>query len=210
MQVNISSRNLTVSDRFREYVAERTHKIEHIASRIESLSIKVTRHDHQRAAGIEDQVELTVTEPGHVIRAEAQASDKFAAFDIAFDKLAERLRRLSDKNKIHRGQHKPFSLTELSAHDFAELSVSPVDGDLLLGRTAAVATDDTESAVDLGESPVVIRRKEFVGSELSVDEAVDRMELVGHDFYLFFDAETKKPSVVYRRKGWNYGVIALG
>ncbi len=210
MQVNISSRNLTVSDRFREYVAERTHKIEHIASRIESLSIKVTRHDHQRAAGIEDQVELTVTEPGHVIRAEAQASDKFAAFDIAFDKLAERLRRLSDKNKIHRGQHKPFSLTELSAHDFAELSVSPVDGDLLLGRTAAVATDETESAVDLGESPVVIRRKEFVGSELSVDEAVDRMELVGHDFYLFFDAETKKPSVVYRRKGWNYGVIALG
>ena len=210
MQVNISSRNLTVSDRFREYVAERTHKIEHIAPRIESLSIKVTRHDHQRAAGIEDQVELTVTEPGHVIRAEAQASDKFAAFDIAFDKLAERLRRLSDKNKIHRGQHKPFSLTELSAHDFAELSVSPVDGDLLLGRTAAVATDETESAVDLGESPVVIRRKEFVGSELSVDEAVDRMELVGHDFYLFFDAETKKPSVVYRRKGWNYGVIALG
>ena len=57
---------------------------------------------------------------------------------------------------------------------------------------------------------MVIRRKEFVGSELSVDEAVDRMELVGHDFYLFFDAETKKPSVVYRRKGWNYGVIALG
>ncbi len=214
MQVNISARNLTVSDRFREYVAERTHKIEHLASRVESLSIKVTRHDHQRAAGPEDQVELTVTEPGHVIRAEAQAGDKFAAFDVALDKLSERLRRLGDKQKVHRGQHVPLSLTELSAHDFAELSVNPVDGDVLLGRggsasaDAEVAPDST--AVDLGDSPVVIRRKEFAGAEMSVDDAVDHMELVGHDFYLFLDSETKKPSVVYRRKGWNYGVIALG
>ena len=213
MEVNISARNLTVSDRFRSYVAERTQKIEHIASRVESLSIKVTRHDHQRAAGVEDQVELTVIEPGHVIRAEAHAGDKFAAFDIALDKLAERLRRLGDKNKVHRGQHKPLSLTELSAHDFAELSVQPVDSDVLLGRpTPAEASSAAaeDASPDLGESPVVIRRKEFAGSEMTSEEAVDHMELVGHDFYLFLDAETKKPSVVYRRKGWNYGVIALG
>lgn len=213
MEVNISARNLTVSDRFRSYVAERTQKIEHIASRVESLSIKVTRHDHQRAAGVEDQVELTVIEPGHVIRAEAHAGDKFAAFDIALDKLAERLRRLGDKNKVHRGQHKPLSLTELSAHDFAELSVQPVDSDVLLGRPAPVEASSAaaeDALPDLGESPVLIRRKEFVGSEMTSEEAVDHMELVGHDFYLFLDAETKKPSVVYRRKGWNYGVIALG
>jgi len=208
MQVNISARNLTVSDRFREYVEDRTHKIEHLASRVESLSIKVTRHDHQRASGPEDQVELTVTEPGHVIRAEAQAGDKFAAFDIALDKLSERLRRLGDKHKVHRGQHRPASLTELSAHDFAELSINPVDSDVLLGRPAAPAAE-AEVAVDLGESPIVIRRKEFAGSEMSVEDALDHMELVGHDFYLFVDAETKKPSVVYRRKGYNYGVIAL-
>jgi ribosomal subunit interface protein len=213
MEVNISARNLTVSDRFRSYVAERTQKIEHIASRVESLSIKVTRHDHQRAAGVEDQVELTVIEPGHVIRAEAHAGDKFAAFDIALDKLAERLRRLGDKNKVHRGQHKPLSLTELSAHDFAELSVQPVDSDVLLGRPTPVEASSAaaeDASLDLGESPVVIRRKEFAGSEMTSEEAVDHMELVGHDFYLFLDAETKKPSVVYRRKGWNYGVIALG
>ena len=210
MEVNISARNLTVSDRFRAYVAERTHKIEHVASRVESLSIKVTRHDHQRASGPEDQVELTVTEPGHVIRAEAHAGDKFAAFDIALDKLAERLRRLGDKHKVHRGQHRPASLTELSAHDFAELGIKPVDSDVLLGRNESAEVATEPGAPDLGESPVVIRRKEFVGEELSVEDALDRMELVGHDFYLFVDAETKKPSVVYRRKGWNYGVIALG
>jgi len=210
MEVNISARNLTVSDRFRAYVAERTHKIEHVASRVESLSIKVTRHDHQRASGPEDQVELTVTEPGHVIRAEAHAGDKFAAFDIALDKLAERLRRLGDKHKVHRGQHRPASLTELSAHDFAELGIKPVDSDVLLGRNESAEAATEPGAPDLGESPVVIRRKEFTGEELSVEDALDRMELVGHDFYLFVDAETKKPSVVYRRKGWNYGVIALG
>jgi ribosomal subunit interface protein len=210
MLVNISARNLSVSDRFREYVEERTHKIEHLASGAESLKIKVTRHDHQRAAGVEDQVELTVTKPGHVIRAEAQAADKFAAFDIALDKLAERLRRLGDKNKVHRGQHVPLSLTELSAHDFAELGVKPVESDILLGQKHAANDLPQQDAVDLGESPVVIRRKEFVGSELSAEEALDRMELVGHDFYLFLDSQTKKPSVVYRRKGWTYGVISLG
>ena len=207
MEVNISARNLTVSDRFRAYVAERTHKIEHVASRVESLSIKVTRHDHQRASGPEDQVELTVTEPGHVIRAEAHAGDKFAAFDIALDKLSERLRRLGDKHKVHRGQHRPASLTELSAHDFAELGINPVDGDVLLGRVAAEPAVEAET--DLGESPIVIRRKEFAGEMLTAEDAVDRMELLGHDFYLFIDSETKKPSVVYRRKGWNYGVITL-
>ena len=220
MQVTISARNLSVSDRFREYVEDRTQKIEHIDSKVESMSIKVTRHDHQRAAGIEDQVELTVREPGHVVRAEAQAGDKFAAFDIALDKLAERLRRLGDKGKVHRGQHRPPSITELSAHDFKELKIQPVDSDVLLNRDAggrASAANQTSEvngtdvgAIDLGESPVVIRRKEFEGAEMSVDDALYHMELVGHDFYLFFDIETKKPSVVYRRKGWNYGLIALG
>ena len=107
----------------------------------------------------------------------------------------------------------PPSLTELSAHDFAELSVNPANSDVLLGQNGQGKSNgsltEAEATVDLGESPVVIRRKEFVGSEMTADEAVDHMELVGHDFYLFLDAETKKPSVVYRRKGWNYGVIAL-
>ena len=55
----------------------------------------------------------------------------------------------------------------------------------------------------------MIRKKEFPSERMTVDAAVDQMELVGHDFFLFVDAETDKASVVYRRKGWNYGVIAL-
>ncbi len=207
MEVNITAKNLTVSDRFREYVSDRTHKVEQLAHRVQSLDIKVTRHDHSKTSGPEDQVELTVFEPGHVIRAEAHAGDKFAAFDIAFGKLSERLRRAADRRKVHHGRHGSVGASELSAHDFAELDVRPVDSDILLGTRVAESVG--EEPVDLGESPVVIRRKEFAGNPMSVDDALYHMELVGHDFYLFLDSETGKPSVVYRRKGWSYGVVTL-
>jgi ribosomal subunit interface protein len=207
MEINITARNLSVSDRFRDYVADRSHKVEQLAHKVQSLEIKVTRHDHSKTSGPEDQVELTVVEPGHVIRAEAQAGDKFAAFDIAFGKLAERLRRAADRRKVHHGAHGTIGTSELTASDFASLDIHPVDSDILLGKVAAAAAE--EGGPDLGESPVVIRRKEFAGNAMSVDDALYHMELVGHDFYLFLDSSTNKPSVVYRRKGWNYGVLTL-
>ena len=206
MEVKITARNLTVSDRFREYVSDRTHKVEQLAHKVQSLDIKVTRHDHSRNSGPEDQVELTVFEPGHVIRAEAHAGDKFAAFDIALGKLSERLRRASDRRKVHHGHHGSIGTSELTAHDFAELDIRPADSDVLLGKTTPA---EAPQAPDMGESPVVIRRKEFEATAMTVDDALYHMELIGHDFYLFLDSETGKPSVVYRRKGWNYGVITL-
>ena len=207
MEINISARNLSVSDRFKDYVQDRAHKVEQLAHRVESLDIKVTRHDHSRNSGPEDQVELTVFEPGHVIRAEAHAGDKFAAFDAALGKLAERLRRAADRRKVHHGRHGSIGASELSAHDFAELDIKPADADLLLGT--AKSEEAAEVEPDFGESPVVIRRKQFEATPMTVDDALYHMELVGHDFYLFHDSETDKPSVVYRRKGWNYGVITL-
>jgi ribosomal subunit interface protein len=214
MELNISARNLQVSDRFRDYVSDRAQKVEKLSSKATELSIKVTRYDHSKNSGPEDRVELTVLEPGHVIRAEAQASDKFGAFDIAFGKLLERLRRAADRQKIHRGRHRNPSTSELSSTDFAALHVSPVAAELLLpesnrGSELVEVEVSTEAEVDFGVSPVVIRRKEFPEEAMSVDDALYRMELVGHDFYLFLEEETNKPSVVYRRKGWDYGVITL-
>ncbi|MFM7029645.1 MAG: ribosome hibernation-promoting factor, HPF/YfiA family [Micrococcales bacterium] len=207
MEVNISTRNLQVSDRFRDYVLERAHKVEQLANRSQALTIKVTRHEH-KTTGLEDQVELTVVEPGHVIRAEAHAGDKFAAFDIALAKLSERLRRVGDKGKVHRGQHRQHSAAELSATDFAELDVTPVNAGVLLGGTEATEAE-ASAEVDFGVSPVEVRRKEFPTVPMTVEDALYHMELVGHPFYLFLDSETGKPSVVYARKGWHYGVITL-
>jgi hypothetical protein len=107
---------------------------------------------------------------------------------------------------VHHGAHSSLGVSELTANDFAALDIHAVDADVLLGKAAA---EIEQVEPDLGDSPVVIRRKEFAGNPMSVDDALYHMELVGHDFYLFHDLETDKPSVVYRRKGWNYGVITL-
>jgi hypothetical protein len=77
-------------------------------------------------------------------------------------------------------------------------------------RTGAIDIEDAQPREDESEwSPVVIRKKVFASVPMTVDDALYYMELVGHDFYLFIDAETGRPSVVYRRKGWDYGVIGL-
>jgi ribosomal subunit interface protein len=205
MELRISAKNLTVSDRFKDYVSEKSGKVEQFSHRPQELNIKVTRYEHSKTAGQEDQVELTVYEPGHVVRAEARADDKFAAFDIAFGKLLERLRRYADKHKVHRGgNHKRIGTSELAANDFADLDVVPVDHNLLTGEISVVTEEAAEPAGNL-----VIRSKEFDTVPMSKEDAVGHMELVGHDFYLFHDADSDKPSVVYRRKGYSYGVISL-
>jgi ribosomal subunit interface protein len=201
MELRITAKNLTVSDRFRDYVSEKSGKVEQFAHRPQELNIKVTRHDHSKHSGQEDQVELTVYEPGHVVRAEAKSNDKFSAFDMAFGKLMERLRRYADKHKVHRvGRHKNIGTSELTASDFAALDVTPIDHDKLTGEIPIVSEEPDQ---------LVIRSKEFERVPMTQQDAVDHMELVGHDFYLFHNSETGKESVVYRRKGYSYGVISL-
>ena len=201
MELRISAKNLTVSDRFRDYVTEKAGKVEQFAHRPQELNIKITRYEHSKGAGQEDQVELTVYEPGHVVRAEARASDKFAAFDMAFAKLLERLRRYSDKQKKHQG----LGASELTASDFRDLAIVPADSQLLTGEIPVVNQDQPEEA----EGQLVIRSKEFEKNAMTKEEAVSHMELVGHDFYLYHDLEHDKAAVVYRRKAYSYGVISL-
>ena len=202
MEVKISAKNLTVSERFREYVDERAAKVDHLLPKATEVVVKVTRTEHKHS-GTEDQVELTVYGGGNIIRAEARAQDKFAAFDVAYGKLTERLRRASDKRKVHRGLHGSHGVSELTATDFAELDITPAPAELVLG------IEPEAPPVDFGESPVVIRRKDFHAEPMSQEKAIEAMELLGHDFFLFHDIETDKVSVLYKRRGWNYGVITL-
>jgi ribosomal subunit interface protein len=211
MEVNITGRNLGITDRFREYATEKAEKVAHLADKALVLEIKVSRHNS--AAGVQsgdDRVELTLIGPGPLVRAESAASDKYAAFDLAIAKLMQRVRRAKDRKKVHRGQHRPTSLHEAATGGFAAIDVQPADVDLLLGATTAAEPDaQAEEADEEVYSPVVIRKKVFGASPMTVDDALYHMELVGHDFYIFIDAESRRPSVVYRRKGWDYGVIAL-
>ena len=142
-----------------------------------------------------------------MIRAESAAGDKYSAFDMGYGRILERVRRLKVSKKYIRDAASP-SLHEAAAKDFQNIDITPASAETI---EAVAAGESPVNHADESDqyNPVVIRTKEFAGERMTVDQAVDRMELVGHDFFLFIDAENDRSSVVYRRKGWNYGVISL-
>jgi ribosomal subunit interface protein len=213
MEVSINGLGLGITDRFRDYATEKSEKVSHLADRALAFEIKVSRHNEKNGASGDDRVELTLIGPGPLVRSEATGADKYLAFDLALDKLLERIRRAKDRGKVHKsGKRRPVSLREASTDGFKVVDITPVEPDLIekvaTGSIPVVAEDGAEGAEEEW-SPVVIRKKVFAATPMTVDDALYRMELVGHDFYLFIDAETDRPSVVYRRKGWDYGVIGL-
>jgi ribosomal subunit interface protein len=209
MDITITGRNVGVTDRFREYALEKASKIEHLADKAIAFEVKVTRHHETHGSSGDDRVELTLIGPGPLVRAESSGSDKYVALDLAMAKLVERIRQSKDRKKVHRGNHRPVSLREASADGFRVVDITPVSPDVLeqvaTGEIPVQSGEQTEEEY----SPVVIREKVFPSTHMTVSDAVDHMELVGHDFFLFIDAESDRPSVVYRRKGWAYGVIGL-
>lgn len=207
MDITITGRGVEIPDRFEDYATEKSEKIAHLADKALALEIRVIRHHETNGSAGDDRVELTLIGPGPVVRAEASAGDKYAAFDLAHEKLLERVRQAKDRRKIHRGARRPESLGQATSNGKV--------ADLVPASTAvleAVATGEIPVQTEEAEekwSPVVIREKVFPAERMTKEDAVDQMELVGHPFFLFIDAATDNPSVVYRRKGWHYGVISL-
>ena len=125
-----------------------------------------------------------------------------AALDLALDKMASQMRRAADRRKVHRGQHKPESVGEAMARSTPPDSTS--------GRRRRPSSEHKVGPVTVtGDGPLVVREKAHAAAPMTLEQALYEMELVGHDFYLFVDKESEKPSVVYRRRGYDYGVISL-
>jgi len=209
MDVSVNGLGVGITDRFRDYATEKADRVVHMAEKAHAFEVKVSRHSEKNGSSGDDRVELTLICPGQPVRAESGGSDKYVAFDLALDKLMERLRRVKDRQKVHRGRHRPTSLREATSSGFSVVDIRPVDAEVLDGVGAGSAAETSAEDADAEWSPVVIRKKVFASEPMTVDDALYYMELVGHDFYLFIDAETDRPSVVYRRKGWDYGVIGL-
>ncbi|MBG6239588.1 ribosomal subunit interface protein [Mycetocola sp. CAN_C7] len=209
METNIVGQGLGLTDRFRDYVEEKSEKIAHLSDRALAFEVKVSRHHDKSGKPGDDRVELTLIGPGPLVRAEAAGSDKYVAFDLAIAKLLEQVRRAKDRKKVLRGKRRT-SLQAASAAGFSGIDVQPADLDTIARvATGTIAAVEDDASDDDEYCPVVIREKVFPAEFMTVDEAVDRMELVGHPFFLFVDAKNDRPSVVYRRKGWDYGVIGL-
>jgi ribosomal subunit interface protein len=209
MDITITGRGVGIPDRFEDYATEKADKVAQLAEKALALEIKLVRHHETNGTSGDDRVELTLIGPGPVVRAEAAGNDKYAAFDTALDRMLERIRQAKDRKKVHRGQHRPVSVSEATSNGRV-LDVVPASAHVIEAVTTGSIPVLADPAAEEAEwSPVVIRQKVFPGERMTQEEAVDRMELVGHDFFLFIDAPTDRPSVVYRRKGWDYGVIGL-
>lgn len=208
METSIVGVGVGITDRFRSVVEDKAARIEHLAPRAQRVDVKVTHRAYHNGRMEDDTVELTLTGKGPIVRAEATDADKFAALDMAVDKLCEQLRRAKDKRVDARNHPRGAKFAKESG-ELSGIDVQPASVEVL----RAVATGEipivTGNEDEADYTPVVIRTKEFEPEWMSVEEAVDRMELVGHDFFLFIDARTDHPSVVYRRIGWDYGVISL-
>ena len=211
LQVSYTGRNITIPEAFKEHVEDKLGKIEQLADKGHRLEVKITGENSHRRADTSLTVELTVIGRGKVIRSEAQAEEKFAAFEIALNKLTERLRRVRDKKKSK--AHASRNGTPDVASAMAGLEPAATDRPLYEQVVDAAEAHDEPPAgwedEEEGTVPIRIRRKGFAAEPMSVDAAVDAMELIGHDFYLYIDSETGLPSAVYRRRGWTYGVISL-
>ncbi|MCF6526509.1 ribosome-associated translation inhibitor RaiA [Streptomyces sp. JJ36] len=212
MDIVVKGRKTDVPDRFRKHVAEKLEKIQKLDGKVINLDVEVSKEPNPRQANRSDRVEITLRSRGPVIRAEAAASDPYAALDLATNKLEARLRKQHDKRRVHRGGSRaPMSVAAATAHLAEELNGK------LAAATATTAAQEEEGPVTTkagplevqGEGPLVVREKTHAAAPMTLDQALYEMELIGHDFYLFVDYETKLPSVVYRRHGYDYGVIHL-
>ncbi len=204
MDVVVTGRHCEVSDRFREHVAEKLARLEKHDHRIIRVQVEVEQEKNPRQHDRATRVELTAFSKGPVIRAEAASEDKMSALDLALDKMAAQMRRAADRRRIHRGRHTPLSVGQALAE------VEP----LVTPETPEIADETvTERQVGpitvTGDGPLVVREKSHGASPMTLDTALYEMELVGHDFYLFVDKDSERPSVVYRRRGYDYGVISL-
>jgi len=261
VDIIFTARHTDMLERFRSYAAGKLAKIEKLDSKTIRIDVEVTAEHNPRQTQSKERVELTVSSRGPVIRAEAAAADRFAAFDMAFGKLESRLRRACDRRKDRHGAHAAIRLSDLPEADLASDAELPAirlgkGGGLLAGNAAAataamaaaadaadaaqaaaaadrslarpqdasdtaeVAASDRADAADAesdrlveidmqGNGPLVVREKYHAATPMAIDQALFEMELVGHDFFLFTDAASGLPSVVYRRRGYQYGVIRL-
>ena len=195
-EVVVKSRTVEIPDHYRTYVSEKLARLERFDKSIYMFDVELDHEKNRRQRKSCQHVEITARGRGPVVRGEACADSFYGAFESAVAKLEARLRRGKDRRKIHYGDKTPVSLASATA-------VAP--------EVFAPPAEPVQVAapVDDHEPGQIVRVKDHSAKPMTVDDALYEMELVGHDFFLFHDKESDKPSVVYRRHAFDYGLIRL-
>lgn len=197
-QVTITGRNVEVPEHFAERVNGKLAKIERLDPTLTFFHVELQHEPNPRRADRSDRIQITATGKGHLARAEAKEDSFYAALESALGKMERSLRKVKARRKISRSGHRaPISVGEATATLVEEAADSAPKAD---------PYEDQVEEIQLGK---VVRTKEHSATPMAVDDALSEMELVGHDFFLFVDEATGRPSVVYRRHAYDYGMIAL-
>ncbi len=202
MDIVVRGRNVEVPEHYRQHVADKLVRVERYDHKLIRVDVELTHEKNRRQSDACQRVEITCTSRGPVVRSEASAGDFYAALDMAINKLEARMRRAADRRRIHHGRHVPISVHAATG----EIPPVPLNTEAeLRSNGAGPPTPDAEE----NQPGRVVREKEHPGEPMGIDDALLQMELVGHDFYLFKCVDTGRASVVYRRQGYDYGLLRL-
>jgi len=199
-EVVVKGRNVEIPDHFRVYVSQKLARLERFDRTIYLFDVELKHARNRRERKSCQRVEITARGRGPVVRGEARANSFYAAFESAADRLESRLRRGKDRRKVHYGDKTPVSLAVATA------AAMPAQEQPEAAQTPPPSHDSVNGYHEPGR---IVRIKEHPATPMSVDDALYQMELVGHDFFLFLDKDTERPSVVYRRRAYDYGLIRL-
>lgn len=188
MELTVKARNGKITERQRHHIEEKLRKLDRYMDGISTATVEV-HTEQQRGAGEVNRVQVTlVGTHGVYLRAEEQAPDLYAAVDAVEEVLERQIKRYKEKywrrNRGRKGE-RPVAEPEVAA---------------------AVLEPEVAVAEELPEQ-VVIRTKQFSMRPMFVDDAIEQMELLGHSFFVFQDAESRSVNVLYRRRDGNYGLI---
>jgi putative sigma-54 modulation protein len=179
-ELDIKVRNMEVTDRINDYIEKKASKLDRFLPAIEETRVELSLEKSARSAADRHVAQITVRGKNLLLRSEERADDIFAAFDTAMDKIQRQIDRY--KGKRYRGR-----------------------GD---GRSAADVVPMPEMEIEEDDELVVVRRKKFSLIPMNEAEAIEQMQLLGHDnFFIFFDADANRIKVLYRRRNGKYGLI---
>ncbi len=198
MDIVVKGRNVEVPEHFRVHVQDKLSLAERLDPRVYHVDVELFHEKNPRQAAVCQRVEITVRGKGPVVRAEATADTFYAALDAATQKLEGRLRRTHDRRRVHHGSRTPASAGEFAT---SLANGTPVEAQVEEEREGERSVDHTAA--------LIVRDKTHHADPMTTSDALHEMELVGHDFFLFCDKESGLASVVYRRHGYDYGVIRL-
>lgn len=188
MDVRITAKRLRLTDPLRDYIESRLERLDRVDERVVDAKFEV-RAERNRTGGEMMVAQFTIVTRDTILRTEEKARDVHVAIDLAVERMERQIRRFHDKRVFYRRRQRQLAIESGALDERVPLESLP-------------AREEDEEPVEQ-----LVRRKRFKIQPMSEDEAIEQMELLGHDFYVFFNPDVAEINVLYRRRDGHYGII---